>query len=150
MSKKVTITAYGYNELKGPAKDKASIWVNSEHFWQSDYIATAKAIRALHINIEGAIDPLQSLIETYGRDFADTCPLTGFCADCDGLGALEDALRAGDDFGDAIEKALNAVYRMCAADYEHQCTDEATADHCEANGYLFNRYGEPIHNLIKN
>ena len=29
-------------------------------------------------------------------------------------------------------------------------TNEDVAEHCEANEYLFNKFGEPIHHLIEN
>ena len=34
-------------------------------------------------------------------------------------------------------------------EYFTDMTKEDISEHCEANGYLFNKFGEPIHHLIE-
>lgn len=46
------------------------------------------------------------------------------------------------------EKSLE-LYQQLQAEYEWHFTDEYMTDMCQANGYLFDEYGNPVHHLME-
>jgi hypothetical protein len=46
-----------------------------------------------------------------------------------------------------VQEKSRELYSFLEADYDYHYTDEYVADMCEANQYLFDAYGEPVHNL---
>lgn len=53
---------------------------------------------------------------------------------------------AGIAWCDVVDKSRE-LYKWLEADYDWHYTDEYMVDMCEANEYLFDEYGDPVHHL---
>lgn len=47
-----------------------------------------------------------------------------------------------------VQEKSRELYKSLEANYDFHFTDEYMIDVCDSNEYLFDRYGNPIHNLV--
>ena len=73
------------------------------------------------------------------------CKLTGYCADEDAIDGFRAAFRKGEsDLTALMDEAFDSWLKAAQADCEYQYSDEAFAEHCEANNYEFDESGEMV------
>lgn len=71
------------------------------------------------------------------------CKLTGYCADENAIDGFRLAWRAGErDLNELMQAAFDSWLKAAQADCDWQYSDEAFAEHCEANGYEFYDNGD--------
>ncbi len=164
-------TAYTFNELGDKAKQSAkdSFFANSGYSWADDAFASLKAfakafdarivdysIDYWHTSpsyaefdapemerpeIEARIKMLGNLDPVTFRGLGE-CKLTGYCADEDALDGLRKAFYSGEsDLNELLQEGFESWLKAAQADCEHQASDEAFAELCEANGYEFDEDG---------
>ena len=146
--KKITIAAYKYRELGEKAKAKANALVNDECFWYTDICASYSAVYehvANMIRNEKTFDEIREELEAKKEE----CAFTGYCADCDAVEDALDCMTKDEDGCPYFPANRFKIFKDAAIETEfgYQCNDENTAEHCEANGYLFDVYGNFVHHL---
>ena len=163
--------AYTFNELGDKAKQSAkdSFFADSGYSWADDAFASlkafAKAFDARITNysidywnaspsyaefdapemerseIEARIKMLGNFDPVTFRGLGE-CKLTGYCADEDALDGLRKEFYAGEsDLNELLQSGFWTWLQAAQADCEHQASDEAFAELCEANGYEFDEDG---------
>lgn len=150
-----SITVYTFSELSDDSKQRASDYINSEYFSGDDGLASLRAFTdyfgAKVTNYEyGAWSYCDISTDAEPSNFrgltlkkARQMPefLTGYCLDCELRDwFIKEFERTGDAFAAFIDAMDNGI-RWMGKDWEDQCSEEATAEHCEANGYEFYENG---------
>ena len=149
-------TLYKFEELSDTAKDAAKWYLNDEHFWGGDAIASLKAfagqfgakVTAYNYSPFGSADIETDATPANFRGFtlkqARALPEypTGYCLDY----SLRDVFirefkRTGDAFAAFVE-AMDTGIREARDDWEGQFGDDYMTEHCEANEYEF--YAEGV------
>lgn len=151
--KTATVNAYAYHELDERAKMRVREMLNGVGYaWFNESMSSIKAfcahfgVKVLDYSIGGyqhswvktdadnnlfTLEKTKALPEFPTGYYLDDTLRSAFV---EGFAASGDALSA---FLDAIDEAVKAV----VADIEYQDSDEAVAETCEFNKYLFDRFG---------
>jgi hypothetical protein len=166
-----TQTIYRFSELSDKAKQRAKDdYANAEGYaWQAEQMDSLKALAAhfggeladWSIDFFGAshssakfampemsakeIKELLGQLGTYNKRTDKghgDCKLTGFCGDEDAIDGFRIAWRNGErDLSTLMDAAFDSWLKAAQTDCEYQYSDEAFAEHCEANDYEFHEDG---------
>lgn len=149
------VTLYTYAELSDTAKERVKQWLNTEHNWGPDSIASLEAFAAQfgakvtnyeygpwsNANIETNATPANFRGFTLVQARALPEYPTGYCMDAT---LHEVFLREFERTGNAhaaFNDAMAAGIKEARADWEDQYSDESMRDMCEANSYEFDAEG---------
>jgi len=168
----VAVKVYKFSELSTAAKERArtmfaaqgyhyeqeafeSLKKLAEHFgsklvsWEVHFAAcshsSAKFAEAPEYTSTELGDLIDELGEYSPESFKGTgeCVLTGYCMDESAIDGLRIAYFAGERDIDRLLQAGFATWLAdCQADFASTLEDDYLVEHCEANGYEFDKDGE--------
>lgn len=149
---------YTWPELNEKAKERAAQYINSEHFWADESIASLDAFAAQfgvkviswsyspwgNADIETNATPAHFRGVTLAQAHNLPESFTGYCMDYTLREVFIKAFERTGDAHAAFVEAMDAGIKEARADWEAQYEESAIADHCEANGYEFTEEGKMI------
>lgn len=156
-----TINIYSFDELSEKSKETAKYCIHSSgYFWEDDALkslaAFANHFGAKLTNYEidwnnscrssasfsGGYESEEQISSAIEGGGYGECKLTGYCFDDSALYGLREAWNKGErEIGELLQAGYEEWIKDCQSDFEYQQSDEATSEHCEANGYEFTEDG---------
>jgi hypothetical protein len=133
----------------------ASIKALAEHFggrltnYGIDWLNPGRSSFKFDMPDDMPVKEVRSLLKELGTYNKRTgkghgqCKLTGYCADDDCIDGFRLAFRNDpkQSLDDLMHYAGEELLQSACRDYEHQLSEEAFAESCEANGYEFDEHG---------
>lgn len=172
--KTVRIKAYRYEQLGDDAREKVARWVaeidgplvfemlSEDVFNDLSELLPSITARDVEYSFGGRDDHVKVSSRIVARHLEAEEPELpdyvgyGWVAHLGGGMMRDGGTTAPDDLSDKDRALINAVVSICRIHFNAGLEaagwfpdDEYITETCDANGYLFDQYGEPIHHLIE-
>ncbi len=140
----IQVKGYAFPELSDKAKENVKVWLSPSDFEFEEVIpainqfADEIGITILDYSISFACAS-RSIVKYRGT------PHTRFIKNLDT--EWHPVLAREWNKTRNVQYAFDKLFKAVEESYEYYISDEAITETCEANNYIFNKNGEPIHHL---